>query len=83
MKIKMLIAMAITGLFAASIAAAVPAGDDLSPQNMQETATTSGNVGAMSGMDSNNDASANDNASAPTDANSDMSADTATGDDDY
>lgn len=84
MKLKTLIVMAMTGLFAASLATAATdvTGDDIISSNNMQTATTSGNVGSMSGMDSP-DASAPDSATAPADANSDMSADTATGDDDY
>lgn len=84
MKVKTLIAIAATGLLAASIVSAAPAGGDDSAQGqvLPSAAATSGNIAGANGIDSN-DAFANDSSAAPADANNDMSADTATGDDDY
>ena len=84
MKVKTLIAIAATGLLAASIVSAAPAGDDdmTQQQALQSAATTSGNIAGTNGIDTS-DTSPSDNTAAPADANNDMSADTATGDDDY
>ncbi len=75
MKMKSLIAIAVSSLMAASFAFAVPSAND---NNQQQQAPVSENVGVVPPSDM-----ANAKQSDLGNSNDDMSADTATGDDDY
>jgi hypothetical protein len=87
MKVKMLIAIALSGLLAASfVTAASATNGDINQPSMQTADDAAGNTDGMSGStgsDNLSDNSNDDMSSANSNSNDDMSADTATGDDDY
>lgn len=93
MKLNLLAVMAISTLFAASIACAAPATTQLADDtnSMSGTSNIGGNNTDQSTADNANststttttDNNTDNNADSTSNSNDDMSADTATGDDDY